>query len=226
MSYYRQVHNPGKRKHRLNLFLLVFRETNISRSVIHWDFIIIFMIRITVCFGKYIIILIWFSLTGWCIIRSHQLTKMIGCLQLNTHNFEWKSRNIIIPIFVEDFQRFFEHYVDDWYWLVHHHHFDPTNYSVLQYAWKKKENDYLRLAFLMNCLLVFQQYYFVDDLVVVIELVLQLVEQDDYVISDFLGFHMDHVHRYTRLKRKSLHLEIIKITSRVVRVVGKCNLRG
>jgi hypothetical protein len=86
-------------------------------------------------------------------------------------------------------------------------------FSMLE---KKKENDCLRLGFLMNCLLVFQQYYFVDDLVVVIELVLQLVEQDDYVIYDFLAFDMDHVHRYTRLKRKSLHLEIIKITSRVV----------
>ena len=62
----------------------------------------------------------------------------------------------------------------------------------------------------MNNLLVFQQCYFVDDLVVVIELAVLLVERDDYAIYDFLDVHMDHVHRYTILERKDLDLEMKK----------------
>ncbi len=54
----------------------------------------------------------------------------------------------------------------------------------------------------MNNLRVFQQCYFVDDLIDVIELVLPLVERDDYATYDFLDVRMDHVHQYTILKRK------------------------
>lgn len=45
-----------------------------------------------------------------------------------------KKKRIILPILVVTFQIHYEHYVVDLYMLVHHHHFYPTNYSLLPNA--------------------------------------------------------------------------------------------